>query len=522
MLFKWLKSRGRRGQSSSNNDHRYLAESGRSAVVNRLFVLPYDLLEEIATAYFSRHEAAALRTVNSQFHAAFSRTFWHTLVANSSWMQSLPDTIWRKYGHLVRCARMEVNQLNGQWCKKLPGLIQVTLDISRLDFEMDGGIELLNLRRIRVVAREGSWAASAAIKCMDLAQQLEQRNKYLLVDWDFNLMEDEHIAVLDTIVKRIDDTARHSLSITYNASRPLILSQFAKLAQVLVKLDISGRFGDFRDFFLYCNGNRNTKYTFPRLTTLIVRAHYNATEDELLRSTITPVYFPSLANIAYKSVYASYHMPGLSVDISYDWSSIREWKLQSSTESNVVSQALRQIPNLERLIFEWCILRLNMTSLAKYLPRLSYFEFGSKVRLVGDPRRISRVDGKVHTPMARLKEIVFTFEEYGRYYDYATSRELFLKFIFRGGAPSLRLLEFRGSGTVDWNKYTLERGPQVNAAVRTLVLHGEHKDFSVSSLPKLRAAFPGLKFLTLRECTAATHKKLAKRYPYLIVTVEPL
>ncbi|KAI8871548.1 hypothetical protein GQ42DRAFT_177818 [Ramicandelaber brevisporus] len=431
-------------------------------------------------------------------------------------MQSLPDTIWRKYGHLVRCARIDLNQYIAQRCVMMPNLAELTLDISRLEFEMDGGIELLNLRRIRVVAREGSWAASAAIKCMDLAQQLEQRNRSLLVDWDFNLMEDEHIAVLDTIVKRIDDTARHSLSITYNAPRPLILSQFAKLAQVLVKLDISGRFGDFRDFFLYCNGNRNTKYTFPQLKMLIVRAHYNATEDELLRSTITPVYFPSLEHITYESLYIYYNKPRFSLYINYSWPNITRFELRSSVDSHVVNQALKQVPNLERLIFEWCILKIEIASLAKYLPRLRHFRFGSRIRLEG------RIPDGAYYPMTSLKEIVSTLEEYDEDYDYATSRELFLKFIFRGGAPSLRLLEFRGSGTVDWSKYTLERGPQVNAAVRTLVLHGEHKDFSVSSLPKLRAAFPGLKFLTLRECTAATHKKLAKRYPYLIVTVEPL
>ncbi|KAI8870316.1 hypothetical protein GQ42DRAFT_178671 [Ramicandelaber brevisporus] len=282
MLFKWLKSRGRRRQSTSSIDGFHLTESGPPATVSELFVLPYELLEEIATAYFSRHEAATLRTVNSQFHAAFSRTFWHTLVANSSWMQSLPDTIWQKYGHLVRCARMEVNQLSVQWCKKLPGLIQVTLDISRVKFEMVEGIELMKLRRIQLIAHNHGWPTTDIIKCMDLVQKLEQRNKSLLVHLDLVFDQDHYVTELVRIVQRIDDITRHSFTIAYNVSHWLAMPQFSKLSKMLVKLDISHWRSQFRGFFQYCNNNI-AEYTFPRLTTLIIRSHYTFSEDELLK-----------------------------------------------------------------------------------------------------------------------------------------------------------------------------------------------------------------------------------------------
>ncbi|KAI8871265.1 hypothetical protein GQ42DRAFT_162131 [Ramicandelaber brevisporus] len=510
MLFKWLKPGSKRNQSSSSSNSN-----------GRLFVLPYELLEEIATTYFSRYEAVALLTVNSQFHTAFSRAVWHTLDANRYLIRSMPGETWQHYGHLVRCVRMEIHQLNAQWCARMPNVVELTLQLCHLSSVTIDGLELLSLRCIRFVTYEIEWTASDATMCMDLVHQLEQRNKSLLVRWELVLMFDEHIAALDTVVNRIDDTSRYSLFIKYLVHRPLIFSQFSKLSRMLVKLVISDWNGHFKDFLRHCNSSssnhgNNTGCTFPRLAALQLYPQRGLAEDRFMASAVTPAHFPSLKTMEFRLSDDICHLPGFSVSASHSWSTITELRFLSSSDGNVVSQALKQVPNLERLVFERCRLELEIASLVTDLPRLKYFEFGTMVRLEGDG------PDNIHTPVVSLKEIVFRFGEYDIHYDYATSRELLMKFIFNGGAPGLRSLEFKGQKAVDWKKYTLKQGPQVNTAVRTLVLLGSHKNFNVSGLPELRTMFPNLKFLTLRESTDATRKKLVKRYPYLIVTVEPV
>ncbi|KAI8870431.1 hypothetical protein GQ42DRAFT_162729 [Ramicandelaber brevisporus] len=187
MLLRRLKSRGERSRSSSSNsnsNNTHLTESSPSVVDNsRLFALPYDLLEEIATTYFLRREAVVLLTVNSHFHDAFARAVWHTFNPNSIPMKSISDAAWQNYGHLVRCARFYSYQFNAKWCKKVPNLVELTLDITYLNFEVSDDVELLNLRRVQFVTHESGWATSAALKCMDWVCQLEQRNKSFLIEW---------------------------------------------------------------------------------------------------------------------------------------------------------------------------------------------------------------------------------------------------------------------------------------------------------------------------------------------------
>ncbi|KAI8870588.1 hypothetical protein GQ42DRAFT_155211 [Ramicandelaber brevisporus] len=210
-------------------------------------------------------------------------------------------------------------------------------------------------------------------------------------------------------------------------------------------------------------------------------------------------------------------LPGFSSWTNHNWSTIMELNLQSASDSHAMNQMLEKVPNLERLILQGCRLSLETIFLAKHLPCLKYFEFGGDVRLEDSYPHIS------HTPMTSLKEIVFRLEEYGiKYCNCANSRELLLSLILCGGAPSLRSLEFRGNGVFDWTTYTRKKRSHVNKAVRTLILHDERTGFDVSTAPKIKAMFPNLKFLKLRECTAAARKKLAKRYPHLIITVEPI
>ncbi|KAI8865398.1 hypothetical protein GQ42DRAFT_159645 [Ramicandelaber brevisporus] len=185
-----MQSGGEHGRSlSNNNNDPHLTASGLSVFGNsRLFVLPYDLLEEIATTYFSRHEVVALLTVNSQFLATFSRTVWHTLNVGNSLVKHSPDTTWQKYGHLVRCASIEFNQLTTRWCARMPNLTELTLHLDHPSSAKDVIIELLSLRRIQFVTREGEWTTSDAMKCMDLVSQLEQYNTSLLIHWDLTLV----------------------------------------------------------------------------------------------------------------------------------------------------------------------------------------------------------------------------------------------------------------------------------------------------------------------------------------------
>ncbi|KAI8871264.1 hypothetical protein GQ42DRAFT_5618 [Ramicandelaber brevisporus] len=542
MPFEKLKSKSKPSWSSSNNNN------------GRLFVLPHDLLEEIATTYFSRREAAALLTVNSQFHTAFSRTVWHTLDASNSSMKSTVGAIWQKYSHLVRYVRINLNQLSAQWCARLPNVVELTLQLSHLGSVKTDGIKLLKLRRIRFVTHEVKWAASGARKCMELVHQLEKVNKSLLVDWELVLTLKEHYVVLGAIINKINDTDRHSFSITNLASRSLGLSQFSKVVQMLISLDISDSSRYLKDFFENSNSSSsssssssNTGHTFPRLTTLRLSSYFGIGKDELLESILTPVHFPSLAKMQFELADNIDHMPGFSDSTRHCWSSIMELRFLNSSNSCVVNQVLELVPNLQRLILEECYLNLKIARLANYLHRLRYFEFGTMVWLISDYQYGLQGDDNVHTPMASLKDIVFRFEDkyddycyfyngsdygsdfdsdygsnyYGNY-DYAASIQFLLKFIFRGGAPNLLSLEFRGSGLVDWMVYTLKHGQQVNKAVRTLILPDKIIGFGVGSTPEMTAMFPNLKFLTLRECAAATRMKLQEQYPHLIITVEPV
>ncbi|KAI8865808.1 hypothetical protein GQ42DRAFT_86931 [Ramicandelaber brevisporus] len=507
---------------SSRESDLHLIESSSSVVaagIDRLFVLPYDLLEEIATAYLSRHEAAALLTVNSQFLAACSRVVWHKLNTQDKLVDSVPDTAWRKYGHLVRCARINLNQLNAQLCTKTPSLAELTLHFTSLRFDISDGVELLNLRRIAFITHESRWEASDAMKCMDLVRQLEHRNKYLLIYWDIVLMMDEHVSALNSIINRADNPARYSLSITYLVPRALVLTRFSKLLQMLVKLNISCNSNRFNDFFNHNDGNNSsTEYTFPRLNTLQLRSHYGLNQDELLESILTPVHFPSLTNIQFTSLLNStFGLPGFSASTNHSWLTVTELRLLSSSGSDSVHQALKKVPNLERLILVGCKLKLEIAHLAKNLPRLKYFELGTMVWL-GDSRSYS-----IHNKMTSLKDIVFRLrEDYDNYYDYVTSRQLLLEFIFSGSVPGLRCLEFRGNRRVDWSLNSLKRSSQANNAVCTLILPDEHSMFGANGAPALSTMFPNLKFLQLRECTDTTRKRLAKEYPHLVITVEPL
>ncbi|KAI8868155.1 hypothetical protein GQ42DRAFT_164336, partial [Ramicandelaber brevisporus] len=396
MLFKWLKPGSRRSQSSSSSSN----SSGR------LFVLPYDLLEEIATTYFSRREAAALLTVNSQFHVAFSRALWRTLDASRNPMQSIPGEPWRKYGHLVRCMSIETHHIHGPWLANLSNLTELTLNLTDSMAIWTDRLELLSLRRIRAVAYKYGWKAETASAFMDLAQHLEQKNKSLLVQWDLILREYEHVAALNTIINRVDDTDRHSFSIAYLTPLPLIFSQFSKLSRMLVKVDVGSCFSDFRDFFLHCSGSENIDYTFSRLTTLRLHLPTNMDDDRTDLFMVTPVRFPSLTNMQIKTTNYLDHLPGFSDSTDYTWFTITELRFQSSLDSNNVNQALKRLPNLERLVFEQCMLDLDMTTITEHLPRLRYFEFGSKVQLKCSNQH------NAFGPVVSIKEVVFRLEEF--------------------------------------------------------------------------------------------------------------
>ncbi|KAI8865845.1 hypothetical protein GQ42DRAFT_86324 [Ramicandelaber brevisporus] len=531
MFLGRLKSGGKRSWSALSSSLLFVRRRFPGAR-SMLFVLPYDLLEEIATTYFSCCEAAALLTVNSQFHAAFSRVVWRTLDASKSSVKYQPDAAWLHYGHLVRSisARFYEIRFHMRWLAKLSNLTELTLHLDHPSSATTDGLELLNLRCIRFVTYEIEWTASDVTKCMELVHQLEQRNKSLLVRWELVLTTDEHIAALDTIVNRIDDTSRYSLSITYLVRRPLVVSQFSKLSRILVKLDTSDQNGHFKDFLRHCsrshgNHGNNTGCTFPRLAALQLYLQNGLAEDRFMASAVTPAHFPSLRAMQFRLSDEICHLPGFSVRVSHSWSTITELRFLSSSDGNVVSQALKQVPNLERLVFEWCRLELEIASIATHLPRLSYLELGTMVRLVG-----ARLEGgsnadvyNAHAPMVRLKDIAFRFrEEYGSNGEVIASIELLLQFIFRGGAPGLRSLEFKGIGPVDWTVYTLKHGPQVNRAVRTLILPGRILGFGVRGTPEMSTMFPNLQFLRVGECAAATRKRLLRQYLQLVITVEPM
>ncbi|KAI8868409.1 hypothetical protein GQ42DRAFT_164152 [Ramicandelaber brevisporus] len=520
MLFDNFEPKHRRSWSSSMNRFRSTegglpAADGNSA----LFVLPYDILEEVATTCFSRREAVELLTVNSHFHDAFSRAVWHTINTIDKSVKSISDAAWQRYGHLVRRASLDINQIGAQWFEKMPSLVELKLYLTSQRFEMAGEVKLVNLRRIKFVSRARGWTNSDVKKCMDLVQQLEQYNKTLLVHWNLIFMRDGQVAAVESVANRIDDPARHSFSIAYQASYPLVFSQFSKLSQMLVKLDIRYSPDHFRDFF-----KRSIivpEYTFPRLNTLQLSADYGIGYNRLLETILTPVHFPSLNRMHFKAG-ESNSLSGFSTGASHIWSTVTELKFLCSSNSDSVNQALKQVPSLERLILEGCTLKLKMASLAKHLPHLKYLEFGKAVHLEGDHQHELQSDGNIYAPMASLKEIVLNVkEDYSRFRCDATSRELLLDFIFCGGAPQLRSLEFRRH-EADWSLHTLKARPQVITTLRTLIMHDELSGFDATDTLGMRERFPNLKFLKFRECTALYRKKLLRYHPDLLITIEPL
>ncbi|KAI8868405.1 hypothetical protein GQ42DRAFT_180011 [Ramicandelaber brevisporus] len=150
-----------------------------------LFVLPYNLLELIATVYFQRQEAVKVLCVNSQFHKAFSRAVWHHLCVDEAIFSDIPTSAWINYGHLVRvldisddAKKTEVDAIS------LPKLLTLRMNSSQIHCRNFWGIELRKLRRSRLSLILSEETGSDDTKCVGLARSCVQQSSLSLhVNW---------------------------------------------------------------------------------------------------------------------------------------------------------------------------------------------------------------------------------------------------------------------------------------------------------------------------------------------------
>ncbi|KAI8869521.1 hypothetical protein GQ42DRAFT_179239 [Ramicandelaber brevisporus] len=443
------------------------------------FILPYDLLEEIAT-YPSRQEAALLLTVNSQFHNAFARAVWRELYLDYSLVNRIPASAWQTYGHLVRIATVTFRGPREHFSRiQMPNVVDLTLYLTDRGYSIFEGVELNNLCRLHLNLPRYMWTNIAAVKDVELALRIGRSDHPIAVYWDIYVATQKHVAALDEILASIVNTEQYSFKITARLMPSAPLQHRSKLAEMLTELDLSGTTHGL-SFFL-----GNLDISFPRLVKLTL-GYAGFNESRLVGAyDLIPDRFPVLQRMTFVKV-SQFDHKVLERVFSHDWPSLSELVFYKDCAIFVYELIANHVPNLQRLVVNGSGEILNINQVAEHIPHLQHLEVDNNVRFE------YHINRQPQRQLIKLKSFVFKpTREMTRYF----IRQHILDFILHG-APRLELIVLNESC---FSKKTLHaRRGYVNLSVRTLSIQiGLHR-FDISTAKMLIEMFPNLRLLKLK------------------------
>ncbi|KAI8874457.1 hypothetical protein GQ42DRAFT_159796 [Ramicandelaber brevisporus] len=472
--------------------------SQRPRADGRLFVLPYDLLEEIAM-YFPCRKAASLLTVNSQFHGAFARAVWRSLYLNDKLAKRIPASAWKTYGHLVRFATVILREKHYRLgVIQMPNVIDLTLYLTYRSYNIFEGVELNNLRRLHLNLPWYGWTKFAAAKGVELAQRVGRLGHPVAVNWDIFAEKREHTAVIDEIIAPIVDTSQHSFMITSRAMPSVPLQYFPKLVEMLTELNLY-----ISMFGLNCLPS-NPGISFPRLVKLDLRCMGHNEDDLVGANALIPDRFPALHTLHIRCL-LSPNKQWVVEAFGYNWPLISELVFDDSDSPLAFATIARRVPNLKRLVVKGDGNVLNVNQLAEYLPHLQHLEIDDRVRLECD------VDHQPQLQFAQLKSFIFL--------PFLRERQNFiplsiLNFILHG-APNLESIELYESCFQE-SVLSIGRG-HANPSVRTLDIQLGLNRFNADTAKMLIGMFPNLKILKGGSEDDIASQQLKDEYTNIVV-----
>ncbi|KAI8871756.1 hypothetical protein GQ42DRAFT_161823 [Ramicandelaber brevisporus] len=504
MLLEKIKAKSQRGwrsltrifASRSSQPEQPEQPSRRPRVDGRLFVLPYDLLEEIAT-YFSRQEAALLLTVNSQFHDAFARAIWHRLYLNDDRVDRISASAWETYGHLVRFATVDFCEPHEHLdVVRMPNVVDLTLYLTYRGYNIFEGAELSNLRRLHLNLPWQGWTSFAAIKGAELAQRIGQPDHPISVDWDIHAEKHKQVAAIDEILAPITNMSSHSFNVIARLTQSAHLKHISKLAEMLTELDT------YSSAFAYGSFLGDPSISFPRLVKLDFKCVDVGEIGPVDAYALTPNRLPVLQHLTLANLLIS-DFEWLEALFSHDWSSITELAFINSSTPLEVAIVANCVPYLRRLVVNGFGCSLNINQAAVYWSRLQHLEVDNNVQIRYD------VSNNPRSQLANLKSFIF---DPARKMSQCFVRQHILEFLLHG-APNLESIELKESC---FAKKTLRAGRnRVNPSVRTLDIEiGLHR-FDTVTTKMFIGMFPNLKLLKVKSKDGTASQQLKEGHPNL-------
>ncbi|KAI8868029.1 hypothetical protein GQ42DRAFT_164416 [Ramicandelaber brevisporus] len=507
MLLEKIKAKSQRGwrsltrifASRSSQPEQPEQPSRRPRVDGRLFVLPYDLLEEIAT-YFSHQEAAPLLTVNSQFHDAFARAVWRRLDLDDDRVDRISASAWETYGHLVRIGIVDFGKLHEHLdVVRMPNVIDLTLYLTYRGYNIFEDAELNNLRRLHLNLPWYGWTSFAAVKGAELAQRLERSGHPLEVDWDIHAEKHKQVAAIDEILAPITNMSPHSFTIAADSNQPVTLEQLPKLAEMLTELDVySSRFG--YDCFL-----RDPGITFPRLVKLTIGSScFDEEGNDGLAGVgaLNPDRFPVLQCLCLFNL-SPYDLEWPKMLFTHDWKSVTDLVFHNVGAASAYVIIARSVPNLKRLSVKGFCDMIYMYQVIVHMSSLQQLEVGSSVRFD------YHASNGPNLQLASLKSFIInpTWDK-----DRSFIHSPILDFILHG-APNLESIELNDS-SVEGNVLYKARG-HVNPSVRTLGIQIGSNRFDAVTAKTFIGMFPNLKLLKVKSKDDTASQQLKGDHPNL-------
>ncbi|KAI8866022.1 hypothetical protein GQ42DRAFT_181579, partial [Ramicandelaber brevisporus] len=292
---------------------------------DRLFVLPYDLLELIATTYFSQKLAVKVLCVNSQFHEAFSRAVWRSLNLDDALLNSISKSAWSNYGHLVRVMDCKFYEEESEMDADLiPNIVKLSLNRPQLLHGSFGQVKFPKLRRLHLTLILNQVDCSEAIQYVDIVQKwIQQSNHSLHVYWAIVASPYRGHIRMETIDKMLstidtDNIAHHSFSFTFRSHDPATLVQLPIIANSLTKLNVIESGFGYKCFF-----NNNNNITYPRLKSLTLNnSQQPPPEIQHWMPNIAPNWLPSLEEVILNYSYGATNQSWFVDMFQHTWSTL--------------------------------------------------------------------------------------------------------------------------------------------------------------------------------------------------------
>ncbi|KAI8868609.1 hypothetical protein GQ42DRAFT_164007 [Ramicandelaber brevisporus] len=482
---------------------------------DRLFVLPYDLLELMAIAYFRPREALKVLCVNSQFYEAFARRVWRRPYLDDARLNKISDSAWKNYGHLVRVVIFGYDvMIDRVDATLLPNLVGLRLLYSQLVNSSFGQAEFPKLRRLHLEAYLDKWTSSETIQCVNTIQKWIQQSDYSIsAYWVIYATANSsqiNLKALDDMLSKIgvESITHYKFSVTLRSQDPVTLTQLPLLANSLTVLNVSeSRFG-FDCFFNHNNNN----ITYPRLRVLNIKnSNLLPVKLQHWMSNITPNRLPNMKDLVIVNDRGAINPSWFIKIFEHTWPTLTSVDIQRCYSAMDFQTVISHTPNLLQLYLRECTFTLVVSTLATYVSRLNYLSLGSMLTIDLDIPPHQQPQNK----LSDLKSLDIMQD-----YDDESSASIAknaLQFIIHV-APSLRRINTSNLHGIPESYFNVVRG-MVNPAVRELGLYAHSSDPDPKTVLCLAALFPNLTLVDIsgKYGLHETKNLLTQKYPKLTI-----